>query len=164
MSELNNKEMVILSTIILAVLVIIFITYFSKTPTLKILLHTWLGRALVILILILISCFSKMVGLLAVLIIILLDTSIGTDQYYIEGFKKINITDLKENQKKANDIASVKQPIAIEGTTFLDLQNKLRTGTASNSIPVSPNMLEPTEEVSPNESSKHAFESVNSTV
>ena len=92
MSELNNKETILLSTIILAVLIIIFITYFSKTPTLKILLHTWLGRALLILILLLVSSYNKMLGLLAVLIIILLDTSLGSDYYYLEGFKKINIT------------------------------------------------------------------------
>jgi len=164
MSELNNKETILLSTIILAVLVIIFITYFSKTPTLKILLHSWLGRSLLILILLLISSYSKLVGLLAVLIIILLDISLGTDYYYLEGFQKINVLELKENQKKQNAIISAKPPKAIEGSSFLDLQHNLRTGKSSNSIPISHNLLESTEEVLPNEPDGNAFESINSII
>lgn len=164
MSELNNNETVFLSTIILAVLVIIFITYFSKTPTLKLLLQSWLGRLLLILILLLISSYSKLAGLLSVLIIILLDISLGTDNYYLEGFKKINILELKENQKKNNSAISTKSPKAIEGNNFLDLQHNLRTGKSSNSIPISHNLLEPTEEVSPNEPDGNAFESINSII
>lgn len=160
MSELNNKETILLSTIILAVLIIIFITYFSKTPTLKILLHTWLGRALLILILLLVSSYNKMLGLLAVLIIILLDTSLGSDYYYLEGFKKINITELKEKNNKNNDTTSVKEQKAIEGSTFLDLQHTLRTGKNSNSITVSPNLLEPVDYVLPNEPDDQGFQTI----
>ena len=101
-----------------------------------------------------------MMGLLTVLIIILLDTSLGSDYYYLEGFKKINITELKEKSKKNNDTTSVKEQKAIEGSSFLDLQHTLRTGKSSNSIAVSPNLLEPVDDVLPNEPDDHGFQTI----
>jgi len=164
MSELNKNDETILFTIILAIVVIILICYFSKTSALKLLMHTFLGRALLILIIIYVSSYNKMVGLLAVLIIILLANSLGTNYYYTEGFKKIDIiSETKKHKVQKNEKPKVYSK-PIEGRDHIGMEDNIRGGRSSNSIPVPPHSILESDEVLPNEPGTDAFESLNSIV
>jgi hypothetical protein len=163
MKEINNNEEGILFTVILAILVIIFVCYFSKSSAVKILLFSSLGRALLVLIIIYVSSYNLMYGLLAVLIIILSSLSLGSDHYYMEGFKQINI--LEETKKKdlTNDpnhnwfySPSLK---SLEGRDQIGMEDSIRGGKPSNSIPIMPHNMMETEDVLPNEPGTNTFES-----
>jgi hypothetical protein len=165
--EINNNEEGILFTVILAIVVIILVCYFSKSSAVKVLLYSSLGRALLVLIIIFVTSYNLMNGLLAVLIIILLSLSIGTDQFYMEGFKQINI--LEETKKKkdlTNDpnhnwfySPSLK---SLEGRDQVGMEDNIRGGKSSNSIPVLPHKMLESDDVLPNEPRTNVFESLTS--
>lgn len=168
MKEINNNEQAILFTIILAIIVIIFVCYFSKSPAVQILLFSTLGRSLLVLIIIFVTSYNLMYGLLTVLIIILLSLSLGTNYFYMEGFKQINV--LEETKKKKVDLTndpnhnwfyspSLK---SLEGRDQVGMENNIRGGKPSNSIPVLPHSMRQSEDVLPNDPGSNAFESLSS--
>jgi predicted membrane protein len=163
MFELKENDETILFTIILAIIIIILICYFSKTSALDVLFHNFLGRALLVLIIIYVSSYNKLVGLLAVLIIILLYSSVGTNYYYLEGFKQINVMEeaKKNKNKEENKKVNIK---SIEGRDYIGLESSIRSGKQSNSIPIPHHSLLESEDVLPNEPGEHAFESINGVV
>lgn len=167
MKEINNNEEGILFTVILAIVVIILVCYFSKSSAVKVLFYSSLGRALLVLIIIYVTSYNLMNGLLAVLIIILLSLSIGTDHFYMEGFKQINII---EETKKKKDLTndpnhnwfyspSLK---SLEGRDQVGMEDNIRGGKPSNSIPVLPHSMLESDDVLPNEPGPNAFESLTS--
>jgi predicted membrane protein len=167
MSLLNNNDTTMLFTIILAIVTIILICYFSKTPAMNLLLHTFLGRALLILIIIYVASYNKMVGLLAVLIIILLNISIGSNNYYLEGFKQIDVvTETKKNKKNPVNIEKKEKTHikSIEGQDHIGSEDSIRRGKPSNSIPVPDHSILESDDVLPNEPGEGAFESFHSVV
>lgn len=162
----NNDTTTMLFTIILAIVIIILVCYFSKTSAMNLLLHTFLGRALLILIIIYVASYNKMVGLLAVLIIILLSVSLGSNHYYLEGFKQIDV--LEETKKnKENNQGNVKSSVSvksIEGRDHIGSEDSIRRGKQSNSIPVPHHSIIESDEVLPNEPGEEAYESLNGIV
>lgn len=163
---INNQD-AILPTFILAIIVILFIIYFSKSATIGVLLYTTLGRTLLVLITIFVSSYNLMYGLLVVLVIIMLSLSLGTNHYYMEGFKQINIM---EETKKKKDLTndpnhnwfyspSLK---SLEGRDQIGMEDNIRGGKPSNSIPVLPHSMLDNENVLPNDPGSTAFESLKS--
>ena len=163
MAELNYNDDTLLSTVILAIVIIILICYFTKTSVMEILIHHFLGRALIVLILIYVSSYNKMVGLLSVLIVILLFISDQSNRNYLEGFKQINVVDeIKKNNKKNDTSKTISK--AIEGRDQIGIEDSIRYGKSSNSIPVPSHSILESEDVLPNEASNNAFESIKGVV
>jgi hypothetical protein len=52
MSQLNKNDETVIYIIILAIIIILFISHFSKIPSLKMLLYTSLGRVVLLITLI----------------------------------------------------------------------------------------------------------------
>lgn len=164
MAELNYNDDTLLSTVILAIVIIILICYFTKTSAMEILIHHFLGRALIVLILIYVSSYNKMVGLLSVLIVILLFISDQSNHNYLEGFKQINVVDeTKKNNNKKDDEPKMTSK-AIEGRDHIGMEDSIRYGKSSNSIPVPSHSILESEDVLPNEASNNAFESIKGVV
>lgn len=161
MAELNYNDDTLLSTVILAIVIIILICYFTKTSAMEILIHHFLGRALIVLILIYVSSYNKMVGLLSVLIVILLFISDQSNHNYLEGFKQINVID--ETKKNKDDKPKMTSK-AIEGRDQIGMEDSIRYGKASNSIPVPSHSILESEDVLPNEATSNAFESIKGVV
>jgi hypothetical protein len=153
LSYISNDTFV--TTLILALFLIIIISYLFKTKAATILLHTYLGRFLLILIVIYITTYDKMLGLLSILIIILMDNCIGTNNYYQEGFEQINvITPTHTTVTKTNKLNKIKIS-GIEGKDTIGMEHSIR-GKPSNSITADPHLFE-SDNVSPNEPDKNGF-------
>jgi len=164
MSILNKKEETIISTIILAIIIIFIISNFTKIKTLKMLLYTGLGRLLLLMMLVYVTSCNKILGLLFVLFIILLDSSLENNLYYMENFES-SIKNMigngenigmnqnqnldKNSESNLNNIGKT-QNIPLEGRDLVGLERNLQKGKQSNSLTVHPTVYE-SEEVSPNE-------------
>jgi hypothetical protein len=150
---------------------LLFVILLSQSKIFNILIDTVLGRMVLIAFLLIISYLNKILGVVAVLIIIIMfnHSNIG----YMEGFtsdasnnatSKIKTDDSKNASSSASPPASapaspptpVKPPAstATEGFDIIGKESNLKRGKQSNSIPVNDFMRESTS-VAPYEGSSN---------
>jgi hypothetical protein len=140
---------------------LLFVILLSQSKIFNILIDTVLGRMVLIAFLLIISYLNKILGVVAVLIIVMMfnHSSIG----YMEGFTSdasthANIkTDASNNATTVIPIAPPAVPpksTAAEGFDIIGKESTLKRGKQSNSIPVNDFMRESVS-VAPYEGSVH---------
>ena len=172
--DLKYNKIGLISTLILVVLL-------SQSRTLDFLLETHLGRSVLLLIVIFISCTNKIFGLLAVLCIIIAFNQMSSynvvqSYNFYEGFDVSgNVSDMSGNI--ASKIAAKKQAISDaiqtsssavaasttqnttetfksrEGFVMSDRELNILRGKQSNAVPVFNNSREQVDDVEPSDKS-----------
>ena len=135
------------------VLLIILVILLSKVRTMEFMITTYLGRIIMIALLIFMTCINKFLGIIFVLMIIVLYKMNSNKYIFVENFEndntkeietpKINVitkhakvdTDMmKKHADKKSD--HKKTNIAQEGFDLQSTEDTIRRGKQSNSIPV----------------------------
>lgn len=143
------------------VALLFFILLVSQEKSLRFLIHTIIGRLALILLLLGISNFSIIFGILAVLFVIIMINK--DDSFYLEAFKPDKDADLEEMKKNLQDNQNQQNMIqntslsatnmqgfvgGREGYNTMDRERTMQFGKNSNEISVS-NMNQNAEDVVP---------------
>jgi len=147
------------------VLTLIVVILLSQSRFFDFLIDTVLGRTFLILLILAISCTSKILGVVSVLFIIIMfnQSKLG----YMEGFtadaeNSLNTGEIKEknkikqnylkikNQENGNTTASSSESFDTrEGFNIIDRESTILKGKKSNEVPVFTNERNQTENVEP---------------
>jgi len=136
------------------VLLIILVILLSKVRTLEFMMTTYLGRIIIIALLIFMTCINKFLGIIFVLMIIVLYKMNSNKYIFVENFEnvdkkeietpKINVITKHANKDAAADMMKKhadkktdhkKTNIAQEGFDLQSTEDTIRRGKQSNSIP-----------------------------
>jgi uncharacterized membrane protein len=157
---INKNNIGIITTLILIVAL-------SQSRVFNFLIETTLGRSILILIILGISCVHKMFGVIVILFIIIIFN------HYTANFSNIHLMENFSNysNQMAVETTSVASGVAKsvggggggrEGFNIIDRESSILKGKRSNEVPVFSNARNQTEEVEPSE--KATFSSEHSTV
>jgi len=143
----SKNNMGVVATLILVILL-------SQSRFFNFLIDTALGRAFLILFILVISYVNKMLGVVAVLFIIIMfnNSNIG----YMEGFTGTTTTVASSNEKKLTTTSSnVATPTTTgrEGFNTTDRELNMLRGKRSNEVPVLSNARSQSEDVDPTDMS-----------
>ena len=143
----SKNNMGVVATLILVILL-------SQARFFNFLIDTALGRAFLILFILVISYVNKMLGVVAVLFIIIMfnNSNIG----YMEGFTGTTTTVASSNEKKLTTTSSnVATPTTTgrEGFNTTDRELNMLRGKRSNEVPVLSNARSQSEDVDPTDMS-----------
>ena len=148
------------------ILIILLVLIMSRTRNVKFLLDTYLGRSILLIVIIFISYTNVLSGLFAVLVVILafnktLISNVFESNYYYEGFNVLGSAYNKDNKQTANidetklidsednkDICKGR-----EGSCMSERELYILRGKQSNSVPILNNLRDDSEDVEPSEKS-----------
>lgn len=145
---MNMKKNVI-GCVSLLILVLIL----SQSRMLEMLINTTLGRVILVSVIVLLSCINKIAGVVGVLLVIIMFNS-SNFRLRLEGFDTSTDGEksmMEKNQPKENEKQKEKEKqkdneqkkdntqkaaLAAEGFDVIGLENSIKRGKQSNSIPV----------------------------
>jgi len=143
----SKNNMGVVATLILVILL-------SQARFFNFLIDTALGRAFLILFILVISYVNKMLGVVAVLFIIIMfnNSNIG----YMEGFTGTTSTVQPSNEKKlttTSTTSTTSTTTGREGFNTTDRELTMLRGKRSNEVPVLSNARSQSEDVDPTDNS-----------
>jgi hypothetical protein len=146
-----------------AVATLVLIIILSQSRFFDFLIDTALGRAVLIMFILGISCVNKILGVVAVLFIIIMfnHSSLG----YLEGFTQEKDTDKDTDKDKNTDKDKTKDNTTLdgrEGFNTVDRESAILKGKKSSELPLGSNARKQNDDVEP--ADKTTFTNLNSSV
>ena len=123
---------------------LLFVIILSQSRMLDIFIHTTLGRVVLIAVILFLSYVNKILGVVGVLILVIM---MNTVSFNMEGFTankkaepKKKEGEVKEGEDAKEEDEEVKgEKKATEGFDVIGIENNIKRGKQSNSIPVNRN-------------------------
>ena len=149
-----------------AVATLLLVILLSQSRFFDFLIDTALGRAILILFILGISCINKILGVVAVLFIIIAfnNSDIGYFEGFTPGYTPPNMSaTIKEKKDEINEKADEKKADekksegkGIEGFNITEKEQQMLRGKRSNEVPVYPNARNQDDDVEPSDKSLFA--------
>jgi hypothetical protein len=143
-----------------AVATLVLIIILSQSRFFDFLIDTALGRAVLIMFILGISCVNKILGVVAVLFIIIMfnQSSLG----YLEGFTQTDKAKDNENENENEKVKDNATPDGREGSNMVDRESAILKGKKSSELPLGSNARKQHDDVEP--ADKTTFTNLNSSV